>query len=118
MIARARWPSGPGAHPSTMRSGRIKSSIAAPSFRNSGFETTANGASLPRAASSAAMLCRTRCAVPTAAVDEQLDLACIYIYAEHLIAEFREACTGHQAYITCADDRDFHALTGERSKEA
>src|SRR5260364_299663 len=53
-----------------------------------------------------------------AAVVEQLDLACIYIYAEHLIAAFREACTGHQAYITSADDRDFHALTGERSKEA
>jgi hypothetical protein len=39
MIARARSE----ATPTTTRSGRMKSSIAAPSFRNSGFETTSKG---------------------------------------------------------------------------
>ena len=39
MTARARSE----ATPTTTRSGRMKSSIAAPSFRNSGFETTSNG---------------------------------------------------------------------------
>ena len=34
--------------PTTMRSGRMKSSTAAPSFRNSGFETTAKSTSTPR----------------------------------------------------------------------
>jgi hypothetical protein len=41
MIARARSSS----RPTTTRSGRLKSSMAAPSRRNSGLETTANCAS-------------------------------------------------------------------------
>ena len=52
----------------TMRSGRMKSSIAAPSFRNSGFETTANGSTVPRRCSSAAIVARTLSAVPTGTV--------------------------------------------------
>ena len=53
-----------------MRSGFMKSSIAAPSFRNSGFETTSN--SIARAAlaqASAAISARTLSAVPTGTVD-------------------------------------------------
>ena len=49
--------------PMTMRSGRMKSSMAAPSLRNSGLETTSMGA-LPLPESSACM----RCAVPTGTV--------------------------------------------------
>ncbi len=52
-----------------MRSGRMKSSTAAPSFRNSGLETTAKPMSTPRAASSSAIASRTRSAVPTGTVD-------------------------------------------------
>jgi hypothetical protein len=55
--------------PITTRSGFMKSSTAAPSFRNSGFDTTANGMLAPRAVSSAAMVFRTRSAVPTGTVD-------------------------------------------------
>ena len=47
----------------------MKSSTAAPSFRNSGLDTTANGMSTPRAASSSAIAARTRSAVPTGTVD-------------------------------------------------
>ncbi len=53
----------------TTRSGRMKSSTAAPSFRNSGFDTTANRVSTPRAGSSSAIASRTRSAVPTGTVD-------------------------------------------------
>jgi hypothetical protein len=55
--------------PITTRSGRMKSSTAAPSFRNSGFDTTANGVSTPRARSSSLTTARTRSAVPTGTVD-------------------------------------------------
>src|SRR6267142_460902 len=51
--------------PTTTRSGRMKSSTAAPSLRNSGFETTANGIATPRLASSSAIAVRTLSAVPT-----------------------------------------------------
>ena len=56
----------------TMRSGRMQSATAAPSFRNSGLETTSKespAASLPRAASPSASLARTLSAVPTGTVD-------------------------------------------------
>jgi hypothetical protein len=52
-----------------MRSGFMKSSIAAPSFRNSGFDATANGTCTPRAASSSPIVDCTRSAVPTGTVD-------------------------------------------------
>ncbi len=59
-----------------MRSGRMKSSTAAPSFRNSGFETTENccrmspdRAPRPRASSSSWITARTCRAVPTGTVD-------------------------------------------------
>ena len=52
-----------------MRSGRMQSATAAPSLRNSGFETTSKWRSLPRAASTSAMRPRTRSAVPTGTVD-------------------------------------------------
>ncbi len=47
----------------------MKSSTAAPSFRNSGFETTENGCAAPRAASVFAISARTLSAVPTGTVD-------------------------------------------------
>ena len=53
----------------TMRSGRMKSSTAAPSFRNSGLETTAKACAAPRAASVFAISARTLSAVPTGTVD-------------------------------------------------
>ena len=55
--------------PTMMRSGFMKSSIAAPSFRNSGLETTSNSMPTPRAASASAMRARTLSAVPTGTVD-------------------------------------------------
>ena len=56
--------------PMTMRSGRMKSSTAAPSFRNSGFETTANGDRRRRAARAPRRSpSRTLSAVPTGTVD-------------------------------------------------
>ena len=56
----------------TIRSGRMKSATAAPSFRNSGLDTTVSDASAaapPRARSSAPMAERTASAVPTGTVD-------------------------------------------------
>ncbi len=47
----------------------MKSSTAAPSFRNSGFDATANGILAPRFASSPAIASCTRSAVPTGTVD-------------------------------------------------
>ncbi len=55
--------------PTTMRSGRMKSSMAAPSFRNSGLLTTENDSVLPRLSSSSWMAARTLSAVPTGTVD-------------------------------------------------
>ncbi len=54
--------------PTTMRSGFMKSSIAAPSFRNSGLDTTAKPTLASRFASSSAMAPRTLSAVPTGTV--------------------------------------------------
>ncbi len=51
--------------PTTTRSGRMKSSMAAPSRRNSGLEATSNA--LPGAA--AAIVARTFALVPTGTVD-------------------------------------------------
>ena len=51
-----------------MRSGRMKSSTAAPSFRNSGFDTTEKSSAAPRSASASAMAVRTLSAVPTGTV--------------------------------------------------
>ena len=50
--------------PTTTRSGFMKSSMAAPSFRNSGFETTSKGSSV-----TSRMASRTLAAVPTGTVD-------------------------------------------------
>jgi hypothetical protein len=47
----------------------MKSPIAAPSFRNSGFETTSNSALAPRSPSAATSAARTLSAVPTGTVD-------------------------------------------------
>ena len=55
--------------PTMMRSGRMKSSTAAPSLRNSGLETTAKWVSTPRAANSWLTAWCTRSAVPTGTVD-------------------------------------------------
>ena len=52
-----------------MRSGRMQSATAAPSFRNSGFETTSKPSRLPRRSSTSASAARTRSAVPTGTVD-------------------------------------------------
>ena len=51
-----------------IRSGFMKSSTAAPSFRNSGFDTTAYSICTPRATSSASIAARTASAVPTGTV--------------------------------------------------
>ncbi len=54
----------------TMRSGRMQSATAAPSLRNSGFETTSKCRSLrPRAFSVSTSFARTLSAVPTGTVD-------------------------------------------------
>jgi len=55
--------------PTTIRSGRMKSSTAAPSLRNSGLETVSNGMSNPRVARRSAIRVRTRSVVPTGTVD-------------------------------------------------
>ena len=55
--------------PRMMRSGRMKSSTAAPSLRNSGLDTTQNAWFAPRLASSSATAARTLSAVPTGTVD-------------------------------------------------
>ena len=47
----------------------MKSSMAMPSFRNSGFEATSYSICTPRAASSASTAARTFSAVPTGTVD-------------------------------------------------
>ncbi len=47
----------------------MKSAIAAPSFRNSGFETTSNSTFAPRSASVLSISARTLSAVPTGTVD-------------------------------------------------
>ncbi|KAG1258502.1 hypothetical protein G6F66_014564 [Rhizopus arrhizus] len=52
-----------------MRSGRMQSATASPSFRNSGLDTTSKAMSAPRAASSSAMAASTLSAVPTGTVD-------------------------------------------------
>jgi len=62
--------------PITTRSGRMKSSTAAPSFRNSGFDTTVNGTAAPRSASAAAIAARTASAVPTGTVDLSTTIRC------------------------------------------
>ncbi len=67
--ARSVWIARSSLAPMTTRSGRMKSSTAAPSFRNSGLEATENGIDTPRAPSSAAMVECTRSAVPTGTVD-------------------------------------------------
>ena len=78
---KAHWPMSSLATPSTMRSGRMKSSTAAPSFKNSGFETTAQRSrawpvlaglpskSMPLCCNSLAIAACTRSAVPTGTVD-------------------------------------------------
>ncbi len=47
----------------------MKSAIAAPSLRNSGFETTSNSTFAPRSPSVCSMRSRTLSAVPTGTVD-------------------------------------------------
>src|SRR5471030_620296 len=65
----AFWPSGVLSQPMTMRSGRMKSSTAAPSFMNTGTATTENLEASARAASSSCTAALTRSAVPTGTVD-------------------------------------------------
>ena len=68
--ASARRPLSSPDTPITMRSGRMKSSTAAPSFRNSGLLTTEKPRSLrPRLSSSSWMAALTLSAVPTGTVD-------------------------------------------------
>ena len=55
--------------PTTTRSGFMKSAMAAPSLRNSGFDTTSNSTDAPRAASVRSSSVRTLSAVPTGTVD-------------------------------------------------
>ena len=55
--------------PMTTRSGFMKSWIAAPSFRNSGFETTSNSTLAPLPDNVACSSLRTLSAVPTGTVD-------------------------------------------------
>ena len=55
--------------PTTTRSGFMKSSTAAPSFKNSGFDTVSNSTAAPRSASAALTASRTLSAVPTGTVD-------------------------------------------------
>ena len=64
MISRARSLS----TPTTTRSGRMKSSTAAPSFKNSGLLATSNSNCKPRLSNSSWMACRTFFAVPTGTV--------------------------------------------------
>ena len=52
-----------------IRSGRMKSSTAAPSLRNSGFATTVKSLPVPRFFNSSMMACFTLSAVPTGTVD-------------------------------------------------
>ena len=54
--------------PTTTRSGDMKSLMAAPSFRNSGFEATSNGILQPRLSISSRITALTFCAVPTGTV--------------------------------------------------
>ena len=54
--------------PTTTRSGRIKSSTAAPSFKNSGLEATSKGIFTPLLSSSSIMTAFTFWAVPTGTV--------------------------------------------------
>jgi hypothetical protein len=69
MVARARWPGSSVSTPRTMRSGRMKSSTAAPSFRNSGLLTTEKLASTPRRVISSCSTAATFWPVPTGTVD-------------------------------------------------
>ena len=55
--------------PTTTRSGRMKSSMAAPSLRNSGFDTTSNSTSALRFVSDSATAAPTLSPVPTGTVD-------------------------------------------------
>ncbi len=55
--------------PTITRSGFMKSAIAAPSFRNSGFETTSKSTCTPRAISVAPTVALTLSDVPTGTVD-------------------------------------------------
>ena len=56
------------ATPTTMRSGLRKSSMAAPSLRNSGLEATSNSMVSPRLARAFSISARTLAAVPTGTV--------------------------------------------------
>jgi hypothetical protein len=78
--------------PITMRSGRMKSSTAAPSFRNSGFDTTANGISTPRFFNASAMTSRTRSAVPTGTVDLSTTIVQPFIRSPIARAAFSTYC--------------------------
>jgi hypothetical protein len=55
--------------PTTTRSGFMKSAMAAPSFRNSGFEAMSKSTEAPRLPSDSWTAARTLSAVPTGTVD-------------------------------------------------
>ncbi len=61
--------------PTTTRSGFMKSAMAAPSLRNSGFETTSNSTAAPRFARAAVTSALTLSAVPTGTVDLVITIA-------------------------------------------
>ena len=68
--------------PMMMRSGRLQSATAAPSFRNSGLDTTSKAMSAPRCASTARTVAATLSAVPTGTVDLlTMILGCVMCWA-------------------------------------
>ena len=86
----------------------MKSSIAAPSFRNSGFETTSNSTFAPRAAERPLRLrSRTLSAVPTGTVD--LSTTTRYSFmCSPIVARDREhvAQVGRAVFVRRRADRD------------
>src|SRR5665647_926426 len=89
--------------PLMMRSGFMKSSMAAPSFRNSGLLTTLNGVVTPRLASSSASghiaahrVLQAGLKDGDAAIFQNLDLGRVHIQAAHIGAHFGQATARDQ----------------------
>src|SRR5437016_5951347 len=93
MTANARSSSAP----MTTRSGFMKSSTAAPCFKNSGLLTT-----LKDCVVSAATTVRHLAAV------ERCDLGSVLVDADHRVSVLGEARTDHEADVPRADNGDFH----------
>ncbi len=75
--------------PMMTRSGFMKSLMAAPSLRNSGFETTSNSTLLCLAASDSAIVAATRSAVPTGTVDLSITMRYSFMWVPMLRATSR-----------------------------